>query len=132
MKNLLIIAVFLLTTQATLYSEEVFQADDNLDFAQVVDVKAVQSSVGSWTFSVSIRHNDEGWNHYADEWIVVNPENGEVLGSRILAHPHENEQPFTRSLSGVSIPEGVKEVEIWAKCTLHSYNGKRVRVDLTR
>lgn len=132
MKKLIIISVLVLTTLATLYSEEIFRADENLDFAQVENVKAVQNSDGRWTFSVSIRHKDEGWDHYADEWIVVNPENGDILGSRILAHPHDNEQPFTRSLSGVNIPENVVKVEIRAKCTLHSYNGKRVTIDLTR
>jgi hypothetical protein len=124
MNNLLIYTVLILTTLTALYSEEIFQADDNLDIAQVINTKAIQKSNGSWTFSVTIRHKDEGWDHYADEWIVVNPETGEILGSRILAHPHENEQPFTRSLSGVSIPADLKEVEIRAKCTDHGYNGK--------
>ncbi|MBF9014942.1 MULTISPECIES: hypothetical protein [unclassified Oceanispirochaeta] len=125
MKKLLIYTVLILSTLSTLYSEEVFQADDNLDFAQVVKAKAIQNSNGSWTFSVTIRHKDEGWDHYADIWIIVNPDTGEILGSRILAHPHDNEQPFTRSLSGVTIPADLKEVEIRAKCTDHGYEGKR-------
>ena len=60
------------------------------------------------TFAVTLEHADEGWNHYADQWDVVTLE-GRLLKSRVLYHPHENEQPFTRSLSGVLVPEGMKQ-----------------------
>lgn len=64
----------------------------------VVAVEA--SKVGnSWRFDVSLHHDDEGWNHYADGWGVY-LEDGTEMGYRFLAHPHVNEQPFTRSLGG--------------------------------
>ncbi len=78
--------------------------------AVVVDATATQSNRG-WTFSVTIKHADTGWDHYADGWGVYALD-GTELGYRVLAHPHVNEQPFTRSLSGVVIPDGVTQVLI--------------------
>jgi hypothetical protein len=78
--------------------------------AQVVDATATQSSRG-WTFSVTIEHGDMGWDHYANGWGVYAPD-GTELGYRVLGHPHVNEQPFTRSLSGVVIPDEVITVVI--------------------
>lgn len=46
---------------------------------------------------VTLAHPDTGWDHYADGWEVVTGD-GTSLGLRVLAHPHVNEQPFTRSL----------------------------------
>ena len=72
-------------------------ANPDLNFARVEYVKATEVSDGVWRFDVTVRHNDEGWDHYADAWQVIDPGSGDILGERILAHPHDNEQPFTRS-----------------------------------
>lgn len=80
---------------------------------EIVDVAATKIGA-DWRFEVTVAHDDEGRDHYADAWRVVGPD-GEVYGMRVVAHPHVDEQPFTRSLSGVSIPEGVSEVTVDAK-----------------
>jgi hypothetical protein len=95
----------------------------------VVDASATQSGSGTWRFDVTLRHADEGWEHYADAWDVLAPD-GTVLGTRILYHPHVEEQPFTRSLSGVAIPDGVDEVTIRAHDKVHGYGGKELRLQL--
>ena len=97
--------------------------------ADVLQVKANQSG-STWSFSVTVQHADEGWDHYADRWEVVTVV-GEVLGTRVLAHPHVGEQPFTRSLGGVEIPAGLKEVVIRARDSVHEYGGAEVSVKLT-
>jgi len=84
---------------------------------------------GSYRFSVTLRHADTGWDHYADRWQVLGP-GGKVLGTRVLAHPHVNEQPFTRSLSGVKIPAGVKRVQVRAHDKVHGDGKKLFPVDL--
>jgi hypothetical protein len=61
---------------------------------------------------------------------VVDPETGEVFAERVLAHPHETEQPFTRSQSRIVFPKGQRFVEVRAKCQLHGFEGKTVVVDL--
>ena len=86
---------------------------------------------GGWTFSVTLRHGDTGWDHYADAWRVKGPD-GTVFGTRTLLHPHVQEQPFTRSLSGVRIPEGVTEVVIEARDTVHGWAKTTYPVTLPR
>jgi hypothetical protein len=84
---------------------------------------------GSCTFSVTLEHADQGWHHYANQWDVVTLD-GKLLKSRVLHHPHEQEQPFTRSLSGVSIPAGVSKVKIRARDSKHGYSDQEFIVDL--
>ena len=97
--------------------------------AHVVGVKAVRSSDGTWRFDVTVRSNDTGWKKYADRWEVLGPD-GKVLGKRVLLHPHETEQPFTRSLSGVRIPAGIERVTVRAHDKVNGYGGKTVTVTL--
>ena len=98
--------------------------------ARVVDVK-VTDNQGSFRFDVTLEHADTGWDHYADGWEVMSPA-GDILGKRVLAHPHVDEQPFTRSLSGVRIPQGVNTVTIRAHDSVHGYNKEMFEVDLSR
>ncbi len=81
------------------------------------------------TISATVRHDDTGWDHYANHWRVVTPE-GEEIARRVLYHPHENEQPFTRSLSQVQIPPGVDRVVIEAHDSVHDYGGQRFTLQL--
>jgi len=81
------------------------------DPATITGIQAQQSG-DSWRFSVTVAHADTGWSDYADGW-EVRLGDGTVLGTRALAHPHVDEQPFTRSLSGVLIPDGVNEVYLF-------------------
>ena len=99
--------------------------------ADVVAAEAVQEGDGTWRFRVTVAHADEGWDHYADRWEVVAPD-GRVLGTRVLLHPHENEQPFTRSLGGVVIPEDIDRVTIRAHDSVHGNGGAELTVVLPR
>jgi hypothetical protein len=83
----------------------------------------------TWTFDVTLEHDDSGWDHYADGWRVLDP-SGKELGLRKLVHPHVNEQPFTRSLSGVRIPTGVTEVGIQASDTVDGWSSSIKTVKL--
>jgi hypothetical protein len=103
-----------------------------LAFAGEADVEtatATRAGDGTWTFNVTVRHADEGWDHYANRWDVIAPD-GTVLGTRTLFHPHENEQPFTRSLAGVAVPDGVNAVTIRANDSVHGEGGREFTVDL--
>ena len=99
--------------------------------ADVVGAKATRESHGTWRFDVTVRHADTGWDHYADRWQVETPD-GRVLGTRVLLHPHETEQPFTRALGGVVIPPEVTEVIIRAHDSVHGDGGKTLRLKLRR
>ena len=96
--------------------------------ADVVSVEVTARGDGAYRFDVTVRHADEGWNHYADGWQVVGPD-GRVLDTRVLAHPHVEEQPFTRS-KVVRVPSGVTEVVVRARDSVHATGGREVRVTL--
>lgn len=81
---------------------------------QITQITASNQGGETWRFDVTIAHPDTGWDHYADGWRVLDMQ-GNELGIRVLAHPHVNEQPFTRSLSGVRIPAGTSQVQIQAR-----------------
>ncbi|GBE08107.1 hypothetical protein BMS3Bbin11_00685 [bacterium BMS3Bbin11] len=96
--------------------------------AEIVGVK-VTNNQGSYRFDVTLRHADTGWDHYADSWEVLSP-SGDILGKRVLAHPHVDEQPFTRSLSRVKIPQGTSSVFIRAHDSISGYSKKLFEVKL--
>jgi hypothetical protein len=97
--------------------------------ADVVDVEITRTGDGTYRFDVAVRHADTGWDHYADAWEVLTPD-GTVLGTRTLLHPHENEQPFTRSLTGVAIPAGISSVTVRAHDSVDGYGGEELTVSL--
>ena len=99
--------------------------------ADVLEVRVDQEAGGSYRFTVTVAHADEGWDHYADQWDVVAPD-GTVLGTRVLHHPHVTEQPFVRSLSGVEIPDGIDSVTVRARDSVHGYGGIEQTVDVPR
>lgn len=96
--------------------------------ADVLAVTASQAA-GFWSFRVTVQHADEGWEHYADRWEVVAPD-GTVLGARTLFHPHVREQPFTRDLASLTIPDGVTRVRVRAHDNRHGFGGQEMFVDL--
>ncbi len=96
--------------------------------SDVIGAEATKTG-NTWRFDVTVQHGDKGWDHYADAWRVVGPD-GTVYGTRTLYHPHVDEQPFTRSLAGVSIPSGVREVTVEARDKVHGWGGKHMKVTL--
>jgi hypothetical protein len=95
--------------------------------ADVIEVEIKKTGGNTYFFKVTVRHSDEGWDHYANKWDVVAPDRT-LLGTRTLYHPHVDEQPFTRSLSDVKIPESITEVTVRAHDSVHEYGGKTVTV----
>jgi hypothetical protein len=108
-----------------------FPATGRAGEADVLAARAIAESGGTYRFEVTVRHADTGWDHYADRFEVLAPD-GSVLGVRTLYHPHVAEQPFTRSLSGVQIPEHLGRVRIRARDSVHQYGGAAVEVQLQR
>jgi len=84
--------------------------------AKIIKVKTEVTPAQKYNILVTIEHDDEGWEHYANSWRIYSPD-GKLIDERVLHHPHVKEQPFTRSLLGVSIPSTVSEVTIVAVCS---------------
>lgn len=95
----------------------------------MLEPEARPSTDGTYRFSATVRHADEGWEHYADSWEVLAPD-GTVLGTRVLIHPHVGGQPFTRSLGGVAIPTGLSRVVVRAHDGVHGLGGAEAIVEL--
>ncbi len=95
---------------------------------EVVDATVSRGSV-DWNASVTLRHADAGWNHYADAWRIVDGQ-GKELGKRVLHHPHDKEQPFTRSLHNVEISPETKVIFIEAHDKVHGWSARRMKVKL--
>lgn len=121
MKTLISIASILFFTSTISIAGEV----------TITNVDAKQQNNGQYTFDVTLEHADEGWDHYANSWKIFTPE-GNLLGERILAHPHVNEQPFTRSLNGVKIPTDVDSVYINAYDSVHGESSTPYNVELEK
>ncbi len=98
--------------------------------AEILDV-LFRPTGKTWDIRVKLRHDDEGWRHYADAWRLRAPD-GTVLATRILRHPHVEEQPCTRGLRGVRLPVGTRWVVVEAHDSLHGWSRHTVRVDLRR
>jgi len=96
--------------------------------ADVLEVEVTAAGEG-YRFAVTVAHADEGWDHYADRFEILTPA-GEILGVRTLHHPHVDEQPFTRSLSGVIVPDDLDRIVVRARDSVHGYGGQSVELAL--
>ena len=99
--------------------------------AHVVAAEGRRAADGTWTFAVTVRYADTGGDDYADGWDLVLPDGERVLKrnpddrfTRPLAHPHVNEQPFTRSQSGLTLAEGVTTFTVRAHERKDGFGGK--------
>jgi hypothetical protein len=103
----------------------------NVSLANEVEIVKVmiEPSAHRWTFHVTLKHDDTGWKHYADGWRIVDVD-GNELGYRKLWHPHENEQPFTRSLTSVLVPKDKTIIFIEAHDKVHGWSKQRVKINM--
>ncbi len=99
------------------------------DDVKILAADFTRSGENLWSVDVTLKHHDTGWDHYADNWRIVDSE-GKVIGDRVLYHPHIMEQPFTRSLANVKIPQSTSTVYIEAHDKVHGWTSNRLQVDL--
>lgn len=98
---------------------------DSPAFPDVVDAE-VERTGEAYRVSATISSPYDGPERYADAFRVLSPD-GTVLGVRELLHDHAGEQPFTRSLDGVEIPEGVEEVIVEGRDLANGWGGETHR-----
>ena len=85
----------------------------------IEDVKVTKED-DTYRFSVRILHQDSGWEHYVNRYEVLDSDEN-ILATRVLVHPHINEQPFTRSLTAV-ITKNVDVVYVRANDSVDGYS----------
>lgn len=92
------------------------------EFPDIIGAEAITDASGLWRFSVTVSSPYDSPERYADAWRVVDPD-GNELGIRILTHDHASEQPFTRSQSGIEIPDGISEVTVQGRDLQNGWGG---------
>ena len=97
---------------------------DTWDYAHILGV-SYERTGDTYTMSATVRHDDAGWEDYAN--VIKFEGEGVQNGLRELLHPHVNEQPFTRSQSGVSASG---EVRVSANDNVEGEDGTVVTLDL--
>ena len=100
-------------------------------FPDVLESTATLDGDGTWTFAATLSSPYDSAERYADAWRVVGPD-GTVFGIRELTHDHASEQPFTRSQSGVAIPEDIATVTVEGRDQINGWGGATVEVELAR
>jgi len=98
-------------------------------FPDVLSVKVTPRSANVFDFDVTVSSPYDTQERYADAIRVV-AKPSVVLGERILFHDHADEQPFTRDVYGVKIPQGIRVVVVQARDKANGYGGKTVEVAL--
>jgi hypothetical protein len=98
------------------------------DYAEINNVRATKEG-SLWSFDVTITHGDTGWEHFSDAWRILDKD-GNQIAIRELIHPHVDEQPLTRSLSGIELPEGTTEVGVQVRDTVTGWNPEITRVPI--
>ncbi len=102
------------------------ETDLDLREANVTAV-AVEQNGDGYRFDVTLYHDDDGEDGYANWWQVETLE-GDRLGRRDLAHAHGTRE-FTRSAT-VSVPSDVTCVVVRGHDQTHGYGGQAMLVTL--
>lgn len=98
-------------------------------FPDVVNAELEPEDGGTWTVSATISSTYDTPERYADAWRVLSPDR-EQLGIRQLTHDHAGEQPFTRSQSGITIPDSLDQVIIQGRDLANGWGGMELEVDV--
>jgi len=98
--------------------------------ADVIGAVAHRTAAGVYDLDVTIRSRDTGWDRYADRIEVLAPD-GKVLAIRVLEHPHQDEQPFTRDVPQVRVPNGINAISIRARFKPVGYDGDVFKLPLS-
>lgn len=118
------------TTTPTITATVESTAADEL-FPDVLAATATQAADGSWTVAATISSPYDSPSRYADAFRVLTSD-GEELGVRILTHDHASEQPFTRSLNSVQIPESLRAIVVEGRDQQSGWGGATVELVLER
>lgn len=97
--------------------------------ADVIGVAIRATSKSVFNLDVTVRSKDTGWERHADKIEALGPD-GAVLGTRVLEHPHDTEQPFTRDLYDLVVPAGIAKVTVRAHFKPSGYDGATMTVAL--
>jgi len=91
-------------------------------FPDVLAAVLTSEPADTYALTVTLSSPYDTPDRYADGWRVLAPD-GSELGSRTLTHDHASEQPFTRTQTGLEIPQQVTEVTVEGRDLRYGYGG---------
>lgn len=97
--------------------------------ADVTNITIRRGQGALFNLDVTVRSADTGWERYADRIEALAPD-GTVLGTRVLDHPHDTEQPFTRDLYDLRVPPGISQIVVRAHFKPTGFGGATMTVTL--
>jgi len=100
-------------------------------YPDVVEAELEPSGGDTWALSVTISSPYDSPERYADAWRVLDPD-GTVLGEQELTHDHASEQPFTRSQTGLQIPQDVEEITVEGRDLKNGYGDDTLTIPVER
>lgn len=104
---------------------------EDADYPDVLAAVLAGDSDGGWSLDVTLSSEYDSPERYADGWRVLDAD-GEVLGEHTLTHDHADEQPVTRTQTGLEIPDGVDVVTVEGRDSENGYGGARLKVEVPR
>ncbi|HSM45511.1 MAG TPA: N-acetylmuramoyl-L-alanine amidase, partial [Acidimicrobiia bacterium] len=97
-------------------------------YPNVVEASATTDG-DAFEFVVTMSSPYDSAERYADAWRIIG-DDGVVYGVRELLHDHAGEQPFTRSLGDVQIPDHVTSVRIQGRDQVYGWGGGEIEITL--
>lgn len=128
MRPVLFLAALALAAASLIPAAAVMGADEQR-FPDIVGVTARAAGKNVFDFDVTVSSPYDTARRYADAFRVTGKD-GTVYGERVLLHDHAGEQPFTRDLYGVKIPEGVRSVVVQGRDRHYGYGGRTMEAAL--
>ena len=113
------------TTTTLAKTDGTERPDLDLREANVTDVAVTSSGDQEYRFDVTLYHDDDGEDGYANWWQVETLA-GDRLGRRDLLHAHST-APFTRSET-ITVPDDAACVVVRGHDQTHGYGGQAMTV----
>ena len=105
--------------------------DPDRPYPDVEHAELTAADDGTWSLAVTVSSGYDTPQRYADGWRVLDRD-GTELGRHALAHDHADEQPFTRTQTGLTIPDDVAEIVVEGRDSENGYGGTTVVVTVPR
>lgn len=91
----------------------------------IAQARILWMGANSYEFHVTVSHVDDSWEHFLNRWEIIGA-GGRVIATRVFRHPHIGEGYVSRSLRGVSIPDGNSTIIIRAHDMRHGYSADKL------
>ncbi len=97
----------------------------------ILSAQLTAAGDGTWNLAATVSSPYDTPQRYADAFRALTLD-GTELGVRVLTHDHAAEQPFTRTLTGLTIPEGATQITVEGRDLANGWGGDTVTIPVPR